>query len=74
MKIITSLAGILLAAVGGVMAYRAVFIGRRAAALVITETGVVHEVPDTWRIFSGIALLVAGACLAFFALRPRRRP
>lgn len=72
MKIIVSLAGILLAALGGVIAYRAAFIAPRAAALVITETGV-REVPDVWRITLGLTLLVAGACLAFFAARPRRR-
>jgi hypothetical protein len=70
-KIITSLAGILLAAVGGVIAYRAAFVAPRAA-VVITETSV-REMPDMWHILAGIALLIAGACLAFFALRPRRR-
>ncbi|HEX8131475.1 MAG TPA: hypothetical protein VF527_20420 [Pyrinomonadaceae bacterium] len=72
MKIITSLAGILLAAVGGVVAYRAAFVAPHAA-VVITETGV-REMPDMWRILSGIALFVVGTCLAFIALRPRRRP
>ncbi|HYG09573.1 MAG TPA: hypothetical protein VD835_06340 [Pyrinomonadaceae bacterium] len=71
MKIIISLAGILLAAIGGVMAYRAAFIAPHAA-VVITETST-REMPDIWRILAGLALLVAGACLAFFALRPRRR-
>jgi hypothetical protein len=71
LKIITSLAGILLAAIGGVMAYRAAFIAPHAA-VVITETGT-REMPDIWRILAGLALLVAGACLAFFALRTRRR-
>lgn len=69
-KIITSLVGILLAAIGGVLAYRALFVVPRAA-VVITETSV-REMPDIWRILTGIALLLAGACLAFFALRPRR--
>ncbi|HEV2881334.1 MAG TPA: hypothetical protein VGX24_08680 [Pyrinomonadaceae bacterium] len=72
MKIIASLAGILLATVGGVVAYRAAFVAPRAA-VVITQTGV-REMPDMWRILAGIALLVAGTCLAFFALRPPRRP
>ena len=72
MKIVVSLAGILLAAMGGVLAYRAAYVAPRAA-VVITETGV-SEMPDVWRIALGLTLLVAGACLAFFAARTRRRP
>jgi len=71
MKILASLTGILLAAIGGVVAYRAAFIAPHAA-VVITESSV-REMPDMWRILAGIALLIAGACLAFFALRPPRR-
>jgi hypothetical protein len=71
-RILATLAGILLAALGGVIAYRAAFIAPRAA-VVISETGV-REMPDVWRIITGLALLVAGACLAFFAARTRRRP
>lgn len=70
MKLIASLAGILLGAVGGVLAYRAAFIEPRAA-VVINETGV-SEIPDVWRITLGLLLLIAGACLAFFAARTRR--
>jgi hypothetical protein len=64
------LAGILLAATGGVVAYRAAFVAPRAA-VVITETGV-REMPDVWRIILGLLLLFAGACLAYFAARTRR--
>jgi len=71
-KILALLTGILLATVGGVVAYRAAFIAPRAAAVVITGTGV-REMPDVWRIALGLALLIAGASLAFFAARPRRR-
>lgn len=71
MKILASLAAILLAAIGGVVAYRAAFVAPHAA-VVITETGI-REMPDVWRITLGLSLLVAGACLAFFAARPRRR-
>jgi hypothetical protein len=69
-RILASLVGILLAATGGVLAYRAAFIAPRAA-VVITETGV-REMPDVWRIILGLVLLLAGACLAYFAARPRR--
>ncbi|HJR07739.1 MAG TPA: hypothetical protein VJ842_10800 [Pyrinomonadaceae bacterium] len=72
MKLFATLAGILLAAVGGVVAYRAAFIAPRAA-IVITETGT-SERPDIWRITLGLTLLVAGASLASFAARTRRHP
>jgi hypothetical protein len=71
LKLIISLAGISLAAVGGVVAYRAAFIAPHAA-VVITGTSM-RELPDLWRIVAGIALLIVGAGLAFLALRPRRR-
>ena len=59
--------GIILAAVGGVIAYRAYFI-EPAAALVISERGV-RELPDTFRMIEGIAALIFGAAIAFFAAR-----
>jgi hypothetical protein len=71
LKIAASLAGILLAAIGGVVAYRAAFLAPRAA-VVISETGM-REMPDVWRIIIGLTLLVAGACLAFLSAR-RKRP
>jgi len=71
MRTIITFAGILLAAAGGVIAYRAAFIAPRAA-IVITEAGI-SEQPDLWRIVLGLALLVIGAGMAFFAARPRRR-
>ncbi len=72
MRALLSLACILLAATGGVIAYRAAFIAPRAA-VVISDAGV-REMPDVWRIVLGLALLVAGACLAFYAARSRRHP
>ena len=61
----------MLAAAGGVIAYRAAFVAPHAA-IVISDEGV-REMPDVWRIVLGLVLLVSGACLAFFA-RLRRRP
>ncbi len=63
--------GIALAAAGGVLAYRALFL-EPSAALVISEAGAVREVPDTLRVAGGIALLVLGAGIAFFGARRRR--
>ncbi|MDQ1559167.1 MAG: hypothetical protein QOD32_2227 [Pyrinomonadaceae bacterium] len=72
MRALLSLAGILLAAVGGVIAYRAAFIAPRAA-IVITDTGVTER-PNLRHVSLGLLLLLSGACLAFSAARPRRRP
>ena len=57
--------GIVLAAVGGVIAYRAFFLDP-ASAVVISSRGV-RELPDTLRVVEGIGLLIAGAALAFTA-------
>lgn len=70
MKAILVIAGILLAAVGGVIAYRALFL-EPAVAVVITNTDV-REVPNTMRVVGGAALLAAGAALAFLAARRKR--
>ena len=67
MKIILVIAGIVLAAVGGVIAYRAMFL-EPSAALVITNTEV-REVPNMMRIIGGSAMFVAGATVAFLAAR-----
>ncbi len=62
--------GIVLAAAGGVLAYRSYFVEPRAA-VVITETAV-REVPDVARVAGGLALFAAGAALALFAALRRR--
>jgi hypothetical protein len=63
--------GIVIAAVGGVIAYRAYFL-EPATAIVISESGV-REVPDYFRVTAGIMLLVVGAAIAFTtAVRGRR--
>jgi uncharacterized protein YjeT (DUF2065 family) len=62
--------GLALATVGGVIAYRALFL-EPAAAVVITQEHV-RELPNTLRVAGGVALLVAGAALAFFGARRSR--
>lgn len=57
--------GIVLAAVGGVIAYRAFFL-EPTAAVVISNEGV-RELPNTFRTVGGLALLIVGALLAFTA-------
>jgi hypothetical protein len=70
MRIAGIIIGLVAAAAGGVMVYRALFL-EPSAGVVITETGV-REFPNTLRLASGIILLILGACLAFFAAR--RKP
>jgi hypothetical protein len=69
-KIIGLITGIVIAAVGGVIAYRALFL-EPSAAVVVTNTDI-REVPNTLRVTGGIIMLIAGMALAFFAAR--RKP
>ena len=62
--------GIVLAAVGGVLAYRSYFV-EPSAAVVITET-TVRELPNMTRVALGLLLLLAGTALALFAAFRRR--
>ena len=57
--------GIILAAAGGVITYRALYVEPRST-VVITEAGV-RELPDRTRVFEGAVLLVGGTALALFA-------
>ena len=70
MKIIGLITGIVIAAVGGVIAYRALFL-EPSAAVVVTNTDI-REVPNTLRVTGGIIMLIAGMALAYFAAR--RKP
>jgi len=62
--------GIVLAAVGGVVAYRAYFL-EPSAAIVITDTSV-RELPDTFKVVSGLVLLVVGTAIAYTAALRKR--
>ena len=70
MRAVLIILGIVLAAVGGVIAYRAAFI-TAPIEIVNTATGSVHEAQNIWRIAGGLLLLIAGLILAFFAARRR---
>ena len=70
MRIVLIIIGILLAAAGGVIAYRAAFLEPHTA-IVVTETNV-RELPNAARIAGGLALLIIGAAIASFSARPRR--
>lgn len=71
MRILGIILGIVIAAIGGVIAYRSLFL-EPSAAVVITETEV-RELPNTARVVGGMALLAIGAALAFLAARRRSR-
>ena len=70
MKVVLLIAGIVIATIGGVITYRAIYLDPRSG-MVITERGV-HEIPNYSRIIGGTILLVGGASLALFAVRRRR--
>jgi hypothetical protein len=63
--------GIVLAAIGGAIAYRAWFL-EPSAAVVITSSGDVRELPNYARIIGGSALFIVGTAIALTAAR--RKP
>ena len=64
-RILLIIFGIVIAAVGGVIAYRAYFLAP-PEAIVISESGI-REVPDYFRGVGGLLLLFVGAAIAFTA-------
>jgi hypothetical protein len=70
LRAIAIISGIVLAAIGGVIAYRAYFL-EPATAVIISERGV-RELPNTYRTIEGVVLLIVGAAMAFFAARRSR--
>ena len=70
MRLFLVIFGVVLAAAGGVLAYRSYFV-EPSAAVVITETAV-REVPNMARVAVGLLLLAAGAALALASALRRR--
>ena len=70
MKVIGFILGLAVAAAGGVITYRALFL-EPSAAIVVTNADI-REVPNTLRVTGGIIMLIAGMALAFYAAR--RKP
>jgi hypothetical protein len=62
--------GIVLAAAGGVIAYRSYFVEPSAAVVITGVT--VRELPNMARVAVGLLLLAAGAALALSAALRRR--
>jgi hypothetical protein len=73
MRIVALILGLAVAACGGVIAYRALFLEPATTAIINTSTGATHEYPNMLRVAFGLVLLIGGACAAFFAAR-RRKP
>ena len=69
-RIIGFILGLMVAAAGGVIAYRALFLEPSAAIVVTNED--IREVPNTLRVTGGIVMLIVGMALAFYAAR--RKP
>jgi len=70
LRAIAIILGIVIAALGGVIAYRAYFL-EPATAVIISERGV-RELPNTYRTIEGLVLLVLGGVMAFYAARRKR--
>ncbi len=70
MRIVAIIIGVVLAALGGVIAYRAAFLEPNAA-VVVTDRDV-REVPDMLRLVGGISQHLAGTATAFCAAHRTR--
>ncbi|MGI9166793.1 MAG: hypothetical protein ACR2G5_10485 [Pyrinomonadaceae bacterium] len=70
MRVFAMILGLAIAALGGVIAYRAYFL-EPSSAVIITSTEV-RELPNTARVVGGLALIIVGAAMAFLAGRTRK--
>ena len=65
MKVLLLIFGIVIATVGGVTTYRALYIEPKSG-VVVTEAGI-REIPNQARVVGGALLFVGGSALALFA-------
>lgn len=65
MKNVLLIVGILIAVIGGVITYRALYVEPKTA-VVITETGI-RQLPNQARVVGGALLFVGGSALALYA-------
>jgi hypothetical protein len=70
MRILALIVGLIIAAAGGALLYRSLFL-EPSTTVVITETNV-REFPNALRVAGGSVLLILGAGLAFLAARRKR--
>ena len=71
MKALLLIIGILLATIGGVITYRALYVEPRSA-VIITDTDT-RQLPNYTRVVGGALLFVGGTALALFAATRRGR-
>ncbi len=71
LRAIATIFGIVIAAVGGVIAYRALFV-EPSTAIILSDRGV-RELPDTFRVVEGTVLLIVGGAIAFTAALKKSR-
>jgi len=64
-KTLLLIVGILIATIGGVITYRALYVEPKTA-VVITETGI-RQLPNQARVVGGALLFVGGSALALYA-------
>jgi hypothetical protein len=69
-RVVLIILGLLIATVGGVIAYRALFL-EPTSTVVITETEI-KELPNYARVVGGTLLLLIGAAVAFLAARRKK--
>ena len=69
MKALLLIVGIVVATVGGVITYRALYVEPRSA-VVVTEEGI-RQIPNQARVVGGALLFVGGSALALFAATRR---
>ena len=70
MRIASIILGIVIAAIGGVMAYRALFLDPKTT-IVITSSDI-HEAPNYSRVVGGSVLFIGGAAIAIYGATRRR--
>ena len=66
MKALLLIIGIMLATVGGVLTYRALYVEPKSA-VIITDSGDIRQLPNYARVVGGALLFVGGTALALFA-------
>jgi hypothetical protein len=71
MKALLLIIGIILATIGGVITYRALYL-EPTSAVIITETDV-RQLPNYARVVGGALLFVGGTALALFAVTRRAK-
>jgi len=65
MRVLLLIVGILIATVGGVITYRALYVEPKSG-VVITDSGI-RQIPDQARVVGGALMFVGGSALALFA-------